>query len=403
MFRLCQIDSAPLDKELLTGPDADWAATLQCAAKHGLIGLLYRGAARLSPIPTSALLPIQSAARSQAARNCYLAAELIKILAALRHERVETLAIKGPVLAMRAYGQLACRDFSDLDILVHTCDFERARRVLRKEGYRPEPQTASPRELQHINHEIFVRREDGVTVELHWQLTADLQHIRLPLIGIWSRAQTVLILDHPIRTLGIEDTLLFLCLHGFKHRWYRLKWLADIAYLTRSHEPVDWRALLARAAEVRCRRLLIVGIGLAANVFACAVPPAIQAAASADPLTLKLVTEMKSSIVAGYPRNDVQWAVDYLRMHERFWHRAVLSCQLLGRICRLTAEDHLPANYTTRDLVVAVLNRPARLYRSYGLQWARPFVGLANSDANHFQSTGNRKSYTRSPQQSAHS
>jgi hypothetical protein len=377
LLRLCQIGSGPVDQELLTAADAEWTATLQCAAKHGLTGLLYRRAAGLSHIPVSALLPMQSAARTQAARNCYLASELVEILAALRRRGIESLAIKGPALVMRAYGNLSNRDFSDLDILVHPHDFEKSRLVLHEREYRAEPQTTSPRELERMNHEIFVRCEGGVTVELHWQLTADLQRIRIPLEGLWSRSQTVLVLGHLISTLGIEDTLLFLCLHGFKHRWYRLKWLADIAYLMRSEEDVDWRALLSRAAEIGCRRLLVVGLGLAANVFACAIPSPIQAAASADPLTLKLVEEMRSSLIAGCPRNAVQWTVHYLQMRERFRDRAVLSCQLLARICRLTTED-LPPNYTTRDMLVAALNRPARLYRDYGLQWTKPFLGLGS-------------------------
>jgi hypothetical protein len=378
LLRLCQIDSGPVDQELLNAADAEWTATLQCAAKHGLTGLLYRRAVGLSHIPVSALLPIQSAARTQTARNCYLASELVEILAALRHRGIESLAIKGPTLVMRAYGHLADRDFCDLDILVHPSDFESACLVLHERGYRAEPQATSQRELEPMNHEIFVRCEDGVTVELHWQLTADLQCIRMPLAGLWSRAQTVLVLDRLIPTLGIEDTLLFLCLHGSKHRWYRLKWLADIAYLMRSEEHVDWRALVSRAQEMDCRRLLIVGICLAANVFACPIPPPIQAAASADPLTLKLVEEMRSSVIAGCPRTSVQWTVHHLQMHERFRDRAVLSCEFLARIWRLTPQDRLPPNYTGRDLLVAALKRPARLYRDYGLQWTKPLLGLGS-------------------------
>ena len=50
-----------------------------------------------------------------------------------------------------------------------------------------------------------------------------------------------------VRTFSLEDTPLLLCVHGSKHIWERLGWIADIAALTKTSRPVDWTLVLERA------------------------------------------------------------------------------------------------------------------------------------------------------------
>jgi hypothetical protein len=53
-----------------------------------------------------------------AARNMKMTAELLRILDALKEAGIKAMPLKGPVLAQQLYGDVALRQFSDLDILV---------------------------------------------------------------------------------------------------------------------------------------------------------------------------------------------------------------------------------------------------------------------------------------------
>jgi hypothetical protein len=61
-----------------------------------------------------------------ARKNLRFTAELIRILNCLESHGIAAIPFKGPTLAESVYGNLALREFSDLDILVRQSDFPRA-------------------------------------------------------------------------------------------------------------------------------------------------------------------------------------------------------------------------------------------------------------------------------------
>jgi hypothetical protein len=58
-----------------------------------------------------------------------------------------------------------------------------------------------------------------------------------------------------------------LCLHGAKHGWERLKWVFDIAGILRRHPDFDWAALHRLARAYGCRKMIALGLNLAAGVM----------------------------------------------------------------------------------------------------------------------------------------
>ena len=73
---------------------------------------------------------------ANAGRNLFLAKELIKLLHLLESHEIPAIAYKGPMLAVSVYGNLAFRQFGDLDILVQERDYETARHLLMSQGFR---------------------------------------------------------------------------------------------------------------------------------------------------------------------------------------------------------------------------------------------------------------------------
>ena len=70
-----------------------------------------------------------------------LAKKLLEILALLDREGVRAIPFKGPTLAVKAYGDLTLRPFSDLDIFVPPGAAE---------AHRPVHLLAAPRAVRHL-------------------------------------------------------------------------------------------------------------------------------------------------------------------------------------------------------------------------------------------------------------
>jgi hypothetical protein len=88
---------------------------------------------RLVPEPEFAELATPF--RANAVRNLHLTGELIPLTKAFGAADILVLLHKGPVLAQAAYGDLALREFTDLDLLIHADDLPRAIALRSEHGY----------------------------------------------------------------------------------------------------------------------------------------------------------------------------------------------------------------------------------------------------------------------------
>ena len=82
---------------------------------------------------------------------------------------------KGPALAVQLYGNVALRQFSDLDILVHPRDVLLARDLLLAEGYSPLPPLTEGQQAVLLRTQCnfpFTRESKRMIVELHWTVSA---------------------------------------------------------------------------------------------------------------------------------------------------------------------------------------------------------------------------------------
>ena len=95
------------------------AFSLQKAAlAHGVFPSLYRWLSDSCPeaTPPEVLAGWQQLYKTHARRNLKITAELISILTLFESQGIVAVAYKGPVLAAVAYGDIALRQFDDLDI-----------------------------------------------------------------------------------------------------------------------------------------------------------------------------------------------------------------------------------------------------------------------------------------------
>ena len=109
-------------------------------------------------------------------------------------------------------------------------------------------------------------------LELQWGIAPKCFAVDLEIDACWQRAQPSEFGGQPTLAFAAEDLLLILCIHGWKHAWNRLLWVADIARLIRKSTTLDWTALRLRARNSGTDGILLLGLLLAQKLFGVTLP-----------------------------------------------------------------------------------------------------------------------------------
>lgn len=281
----------------------DWDTLFALARRHGLLPLLVRHVEALCPeAPPAATRELaRSVSESVARYNLLLLGELFRVLDRLAAEDILGVPLKGPSLAVSVYGDLSLREFTDLDVLVPESDAFRARAVLEAGGYRPThwlPAHAEPAVLRTGNAIALDHVALDTCLEIHWRFFP--RHFRFPLeeTGPLERLEAVEIQGRRLPRLSAADRLLFLTAHGFRHAWQRLEWLAGVAELIRDRPDLDWDGAIGRARRLGGRRMVGLGLALAAGELDAPVP--VEALrATLDPKVEDLAARVRARWRAG--------------------------------------------------------------------------------------------------------
>jgi hypothetical protein len=324
--RTC-LDTATAERlSVLLQHDLDWSYVISVALQHGVMPLLYQHLHTLGPdaLPPAALMQMREHFYANVGSTLFLSGELLRILQMLATHGIPALPFKGPTLAAAVYGNLALRQFSDLDILVHKQDLPRIKVLLTTHGYQL-PLTRAKEEAvwKHHYHYAFVREDGRVLVEMHWAFTRRYWPVPLDPAYLWARPALVSLAGTPVSTFPPEVLLLILCVHGSKERWTLLKWVCDVAELLRRHQALDWERVLARARSSGGVRMLLLGLSVAHHLLGAALPQEVMRRIQANPVVHVLAVQVCAQLCARL--NGVPWAVDrhtfYLRTRERVQDR----------------------------------------------------------------------------------
>jgi hypothetical protein len=265
--------------------DADWTAIVERALHHGVASFVCRALVRS---PAAAVAQIVDAAagylESAEQRGATALAQLADILDALERDGIAAIPFKGAVLGAMAHASASVRESRDIDVLVHRGDMSAAVASLRRLGYRPDE--TFPSRITDACYESYgqdILFADGrLPVEPHCAFAPRALCARIDMDGVWRRARPFDLEGRQVCALSLEDTLLLACLHGSKEKWWRLLWVADVAALIHRHRDIDWEALLARASTAGIRRMVLLGVALARELFESSLPPGIASMIDED-------------------------------------------------------------------------------------------------------------------------
>ena len=303
--------------------EVDWKYLIDAANAHGVKPLLCQNLATRYPdsLPTAVLSQFRRYLQVHAFNNRFLARELIRLLNLLQKSGISAIPWKGPVLAATAFGNVALRQFGDLDILVREQDATAAKDLFLSSGYRPAPQESSSQGEAFYNARKvceLVRGDGRVVVELHWAITSQTFPFRLNSASLWEQVETVSLEGASVPNLCPEDLLLVLCVHGAKHHWGKLMWICDIAELLQAYaKQIDWPSLMSRARSLGGARMLALGLVLARDLLGAKLPEGVLQQIGSDPKVALLAEEVRSRIFTGTSVMAVDRPEFYIQLRER--------------------------------------------------------------------------------------
>jgi Uncharacterised nucleotidyltransferase len=310
----------------------DWNEIIRLAEHHGVLPLAARNLMEHARrLPPEIELTLRSAYEINLKRGLWFAAELARIIRHLDRRQAEhpqtdrkqfpVVPFKGPILAQSLYGDPGLRSFSDLDLLISSTDFKRAKQALAEIGYSPAKKLTPAVErfwLQNGYEQSFNGAAGDNLVELQWALLPYFYAVDLRVENLLARSGPVVVAGCQMRCLSPEDSLTVLSLHAAKHLWGRLIWLVDIAGILRAGN-IDYGLVFSNARSLGIARILGVTFWLVKNVLDAELPDAAEEMIASDPAASVLGQEFAARLMraATYDFESTEYFRLILKLRER--------------------------------------------------------------------------------------
>jgi Uncharacterised nucleotidyltransferase len=346
---------------------ADWSRLLWLAEEHGVLGHLAVRSRELDEkvIPAEIKQTLLENHRTQVFSLLRMTAELFGLLELFATNNISALVVKGPVLAMQAYGDPTMRSYGDLDLLVRQRDIRRATQVLLAGGYRAAIPLSAIDAGKIPGQYLFSKSGTQLIVELHNDLTLRYFPRRLPLEKFFERRILVHLDGHEAPALAVEDELVYICVHGATHLWERLGWIADVAALIRRQSNINWQGVAEIAKEVKAQRMLHTGLRLATDLLGACPPDAVLAAVRRDAGAAKLAACVRTWLTSA--THTVPTLLERAAFRLRMRGAVLAAPAYLLRLSLSPTEDDWQADgEISHKHLRDALRRPFRLARKYG-------------------------------------
>jgi Uncharacterised nucleotidyltransferase len=352
----------------LTANRASGDSFIVLAEAHGVVPHFSRALSAIEPDPSQLssrfFAALQERYRAHLFSTLTLTAELFRVLELLSQSPISCAIVKGPILALRAYGDPAARQYGDIDLLLHHSDVRRASEFLVAGGYESRIPAGAIKAGKTPGQYLFRRPGTSAVVELHTERT--LRYFPRPLqIEEFSERRTSLPLDgRLIPALSAEDEFVLISIHGAKHFWERLMWISDVAAMVYNNPELDWERVRQSAADVGAERMVRLALLLAERLLRVPVPPEMKSEVVRDSTCLPIVRKIESWLpYAGYHSPRVaQRALFRLRMGGGL----LAGASYLARLWFSTTEDDWSAGEEiSRSRLSEILRRSVRLAKKY--------------------------------------
>lgn len=198
-------------------------------------------------------------------QNFFIKNEMERIWAYFEKLEIETIPLKGTYFAEKFYGDLGARPTTDIDLLVHPKDVDKAVLAIGELGF----VTEGERIPGHF-HRSYCKELPGspisLTVELHWDILIE-RTASFSIMEFWNEAMPLEDFQS-IKQLSDYHTFYLICLHGWRHNLDSLKYFIDMIELIHRHRnDLDYGRLLRDAARHGTRKRIIRTLSIVYQQF----------------------------------------------------------------------------------------------------------------------------------------
>ena len=293
---------------LLLNEQLEWDYLLMNAAKHNLKPLLYSNLNSINSekVPENVLRELGDYFQANMHKNLFFTGELITILEKFKANNIGAIPFKGPTLAVIAYNSLSYREFVDLDIVVGNEDTATVYKIMQSLGYEldsyPKKMDISLYFKTQSEHK-FINKDKGIVVEIHNNFQGHFFSFPVDVDFLCDddNLMGININNHQLNSLSNENLLLMLSVHCARHDWSRLFWLCDINQMIQLHN-MDWGELVNTAEKLKVKRILLISLCLAADLFGSKLPEAVINDIIKDPEVKAISKKLKKGLI--YGNND---------------------------------------------------------------------------------------------------
>jgi len=305
-----------------------WDAYLHFVQRHRTPALSWAALQRVPglELPDKVSYTLQHRSKETQMLALHHAMLLDQMLKAFQASEIPLMALKGPLLSLKLYGDLGLRQSHDLDVACTIFDLPRACLCLQEHGWcmgklesllTPLQRKQFLRYAPHMN---FTHAASRSILELHWR---ELNETTEQVQRRWSRSCSSLWRNSPYLDMSPNDLVLYLCAHGCKHAWFRIKWLSDIARL-HTAEKIDWAACFGDAYRLGQERILLIAQMLLNEVYGLTMPARNQHGYDASLPRTVISTTLKALAVPEprYTMINILCAYRYdwfVLPHQSFW------------------------------------------------------------------------------------
>jgi len=255
--------------------ELDWNKFRALANSHRVQSIVAHELARFEHglIPENILKIYKSRKSDFAIRTLAQEKTTADIAQALITADIDVLLLKSTAVAARFYKPRNLRQYKDIDFLISESQALQACDAIRKMGFEHcEPGNSIPEGnwdvYQYLSCDTaFVRPSDGVQLELHWRVERNRHLLDWDIGTNGIGGDKVTIGDTEIATLNAKSQFVFLCSHGAKHSWFRLRWMADIYRMLAVFSDADISDILEQSELTGTQRMVATSLELAGKLF----------------------------------------------------------------------------------------------------------------------------------------
>lgn len=257
-------------------PDMDWDRLLRLAVTYEVFPLVNRYVKTFDPqqqpLPPRCRDEWRKQAQVFAMQSLVVARQLLSIIDVLGQRDIGIIPFKGPVLARQAYGDVALRQFTDLDFFVKPQDYSAVYNVLTDAGFVLPDKNMEPMigYWATLGRDLVLRNA-RIVLDIHPRLIQGPKLFAIP-PEMWERTNAIQLLDRPVNALSPEDTLVTLALHGARNNWTSLKALADTAHLLANNSDMDSSYILRTIKQFGAEKILDTALKMARQLFDVPIP-----------------------------------------------------------------------------------------------------------------------------------